>query len=232
MRAEGERAAHTCVCHGEKTDDGATQSRGRRRNDRAGLSRCHRHPGGVLGLARRHGTSESGWSKRKPARHRERTLVSSGKRRFPQNRTGREADAGGSFAARKKQSHFLFRSLHSRRQTDRRSRFSEAERAGGGDFRCGSRVPPNRTSARVALEKSAKSRARFDRRSVNPCSGAKALDIRVLANDVRVLEYGLGTKNPPVVTSETLMFPHPRCTFQGGSFIHILSLQRADAKPD
>jgi|SRR5437667_10378036 len=92
--------------------------------------------------------------------------------------------------------------------------------------------PSEQDERKSCPRKSAKSRACFDRRSVNPCSGAKAPDIRVLANDVGVLEYGLGTKNPPVVTSETLMFPHPRCTFQGGSFIHILSLQRADAKPD
>src|SRR5438445_8178983 len=115
MGGVAEGAAHTCLCHCEKTEDGATQSRGRRRDDCAGLSRCHRRAGGLLGLAIRHGTSESFWSKRKPAGHRERTIVSSGKRRFPQNRTGGEADAGESFTARKEQSHFLFRPLHSRK---------------------------------------------------------------------------------------------------------------------
>ena len=50
---------------------------------------------------------------------------------------------------------------------------------------------PSEQDARKSYpRKKCKSSECFDRRSVTPCSEAKALDIRVVANYVRALEYG------------------------------------------
>ena len=95
-----------------KTEDRATQSRGRRRDDRAGLSPIPPPSWRPLGLAIRHGASKVVGPKGSLLATRT-NFVSWGKRQFPRDGTGREA--GAAELCRAKSNPISCSVLHSRR---------------------------------------------------------------------------------------------------------------------